>query len=347
MSDKLIALAKELCKDQAALKRLKMHRTTASHKRTYGLSRTFKQVLVSTLQSVSFSLNMDESTSSNVCHMFTILVAYFSEMCNDIVVEDLGSLDVPSFASENLFSALKDLFETHDLPWSNLLSVLSDSASIMRGRVNAAEVKNRSEGALNLLDIDGESCHQMHNVVKKFTFFFEYVLENLFRDVSNEFQYSADSVDLLKEIYFHLGLRFYKPLTHSACRWLSVLGTCIQYEYMIDVYKLYFSGMYRAFIEKQIKKCDKAKDLNGKEDLEKQEQARQKTKKVLLRKYKVSDESLNALETLEMVLINKFRAATPKGQEMKIRVIPTIFDKPLRLALKCHCTNLFWGFQNL
>ena len=38
MSNKLIALAKELCKDKATLKRLKMHQTTASCKLTYGLS---------------------------------------------------------------------------------------------------------------------------------------------------------------------------------------------------------------------------------------------------------------------------------------------------------------------
>ena len=78
--------------------------------------------------------------------------------------------------------------------------------------------------------------------------------------------------------------------------WLSVLGTCIQFEYMIDIYQLYFSGMQRAFNEKQIKKCDKAKDSKGQEDLEKQEQARQKTDKVLVRKCKVSDKFLNALE---------------------------------------------------
>ena len=98
------------------------------------------------------------------------------------------------------------------------MSVLSDSASTMRGAVNGAEVKIRSVVAPNLLDIYGESCHYMYNAVKKFASFFEYSLENLFRDVSNEFQYSADSVDLLKEICFHQGLHFYKPLTYSACR---------------------------------------------------------------------------------------------------------------------------------
>ena len=100
MFDKLIAVPKELCKDEATLKRLKMHRTTASYKLAYGLSQTFQKVLVSTLQSIPFSLNMDESSSSNVCHVFTILVAYFSEICHDIVVEHLASLDVQSCTRE-------------------------------------------------------------------------------------------------------------------------------------------------------------------------------------------------------------------------------------------------------
>ena len=103
---------------------------------------------------------------------------------------------------------------------------------------------------------------------------------------------SSDSVDLPKEICFHLGLHFCKPSTYSACQWLSFLDACIQFEYKIDVYKLYFSGMQRALIEKQINKCEKAKDSEGQEDLEKQEQARQKTKKVLLGKYKVSNKLL-------------------------------------------------------
>lgn len=73
-------------------------------------------MLVSTLQSVPFSLYTDESTFSNVRHVFTILVVYISEMCNNIVVEHLESLDVLFCTIENLFSALKDLFEKHDLP---------------------------------------------------------------------------------------------------------------------------------------------------------------------------------------------------------------------------------------
>ena len=47
---KLIELSKEFSKDKAALKRLKMHRTTAPCKLTYGLGETCKSMLVSALQ---------------------------------------------------------------------------------------------------------------------------------------------------------------------------------------------------------------------------------------------------------------------------------------------------------
>ena len=91
--------------------------------------------------------------SSNVCNVFTILVGYFSERHNGIVVENLRSLDVPSCTSENLFSTLKDMFK----------SVLSDSASTMRDTVNGVEMKIRNEVTPNLLDVDGEFCHHMPN----------------------------------------------------------------------------------------------------------------------------------------------------------------------------------------
>ena len=56
--------------------------------------------------------------------------------------------------------------------WKNLLAVLSDPASTMCGTVLGLETKLRGNLAPHLLDIDGESCHHMHNIVKKFKLFF-------------------------------------------------------------------------------------------------------------------------------------------------------------------------------
>ena len=63
--------------------------------------------------------------------------------------------------------------------------------------------------------------------------------------------YSADSLDLLKEVTFHLGVRFRKPSSFIACHLLSVFDTSIEVQHMLDVYKLYFLAMQKAHIEKK------------------------------------------------------------------------------------------------
>ena len=76
LSESLIELVKDLSKDKAGLERLYMHRTTASYKLTYGLHLTWHNELTNILRETPFSLNMDESTSSNTKYVYTILVFF-------------------------------------------------------------------------------------------------------------------------------------------------------------------------------------------------------------------------------------------------------------------------------
>ena len=90
----------------------------------------------------------------------------------------------------------------------------------MRGKISGVGTLIRARDASHRLGMDEESCHHMHNVVKKLTSFFDYYLENLFRDISNELKYCADSLFLLEEVTLHMGKKFRKPITCNACRWL-------------------------------------------------------------------------------------------------------------------------------
>ena len=99
------------------------------------------------------------------------------------------------------------------LSWKKLIALLADSVNTMRGKISSVETLIRTRDASHLLDIDGESCHHMHNVVKKLTFFFDYYLENLFRDISNEFKYCVDSLFLMEEVTFHMGKKFRNSIT--------------------------------------------------------------------------------------------------------------------------------------
>ena len=94
--ESLIELAKELSKDPKALSKLKMHRTTVSYKLQYGLANTFRLQLTERLRTIIYSLNLDDETSKNLMHVFTVLVSYYDRSAKKVKVEQLASLNVPA-----------------------------------------------------------------------------------------------------------------------------------------------------------------------------------------------------------------------------------------------------------
>ena len=349
MSQRIIDLAKELCKDRPALQKLNMHRTTASYKLIYGLGKTVHEQLTEKLRTTPFSMNMDESTSSNTKHVYTVLVSYYNSDSNEIAVEHLGSIDVPSCTSKNLFRETKKLIEGNNIPWKKLIAMLSDSASTMRGTVTGLETRIRSSVAPHLLDIDGESCHHMHNIVKNFVKYFDNFLEHLFRDISTEFKFSADSLHHLKEVAFHLGIKFRKPDNFIMARWLSVYDNSVEFHHMLDAHKILFSAYEKANIEVQVKHCEKeikkrsttpkstgktVNELTGqkekseknlkkeKSSLLRKEEKRKTTEALVLKKHKTSEASKAVLSDLKDGLVYKYKnSTTKKGKERKTRVI--------------------------
>ena len=67
-----------------------------------------------------------------------------------------------------------------------------DSASLMRGHKSGLETRIREEVAPRLVDIDGDACHHVHNITKRFCSYFENFVENLFRQIYTDFATSAD-----------------------------------------------------------------------------------------------------------------------------------------------------------
>ena len=165
------------------------------------------------------------------------------------------------------------------LSWKKLIALLADSANTMRGKNSGVETLFRTRDACHLLDIDGELCHHMHNVVKKLISFFDYYLENLFRDISNEFKYCNDSFFLLKEVTFHLGKKFRKPITCNPCRWLSVYDVSLEFDGRFDVYRVFFSAFEKTYIQLKIKACNnELKKLDSKNNQLNKEVKSSKTK---------------------------------------------------------------------
>ena len=96
---------------------------------------------------------------------------------------------MPSVDASSLFDKIKEIFEKCNLSFSKLLAMLMDSCSVMRGEKGGLETRVR-EVAPHLIDVDGDSCHDIHNFVKKMTSHFRYSLESLFREIYHDFQHS-------------------------------------------------------------------------------------------------------------------------------------------------------------
>ena len=73
------------------------------------LARGLEKQLFDKLKEVSFSFNIDEATSATLHEVLTLLVSYFCSTINEVAVEHLGSLNLPTVNSEAVFKAVVNL----------------------------------------------------------------------------------------------------------------------------------------------------------------------------------------------------------------------------------------------
>ncbi|CAK6970465.1 uncharacterized protein LOC117537731 isoform X2 [Scomber scombrus] len=151
------------------------------------IRRTYSERTFSNMRRFPFSLNLDESTSNNNKKFLSMLVCYYHEYLRKVMVEHLGSLEVVKVNAASLEKVLCEFFEKNNVPWKNLVSMLMDSCAVMRGSKTGIETRIH-QYCRTLLDIDGDSCHHIHNAAKKFSEPFDSYLEKLFSDLHADHQ---------------------------------------------------------------------------------------------------------------------------------------------------------------
>ena len=143
--------------------------------------------MLSKVRSTYYPLNLDEATSSNHHRVLTVSASYFNQG-EKVVFEHLASNNVPAVTIENILNTLINLFKEKSMPWKNLLATLIGSCNVMRGSKNALEKQIKEKRPAKLLDIDGDSCHHIHDVAEKFKKHFDANLELLFINIYNVFK---------------------------------------------------------------------------------------------------------------------------------------------------------------
>ena len=245
----LVDLAKELASDPKALSQLSLDRRTASYKTTYGMGECYRERLVTNLKTTPFSMNLDESTSANNKHILTVLVSYYNSELSTVVYEHWESVELVKLDSGSIYESIVQLMETNQVPWEKLVSVLMDSCNVMRGKKSGVETRLRENKAPHLLDVDGDSCHHVHNSVKRFSQPFQSYLEDLFTDIHNDFKWSTDQKELLQEVCELLNIKYTTPERFLEHRWLSAFDLSSSTSILMDAYLV----IYHAFLSKEDK----------------------------------------------------------------------------------------------
>ena len=298
----LIKLCQQLAKDPKALSELKMDHCTASYKMIFGLASFFTKELVEELKNTFFCLNLDESTNSNQEKVVAVLVSYFASEKKEIIVRHLESFTVIKADAESIFLKIEEMFEKHQLPWENLVSVLMDWCSTMRGKKSGLETRLR-EKAPHLLDINGDSVHHAHNVAKSFTAPFNYYLEGLFNSIHSDCLYSSDLRDELERICTILNVKYTRPESFTSHCFINAHKLAVDTDRLFDAYTV----MYFAFLEKSDK------------------QKLQKLIDSILVKHEVSKEGSVEIEKSLQKLAKK--TMTKDGKERKERIIGKLYDE--------------------
>ena len=294
----LIEYAKEMAHDSRVLVSVNMERTTANYKLREGLGVAYHEELVSDLKMTKFSINLDECFCAKNEKVLSILVAYFSENLKEVVVKHYASISLVTVNAQTLFDAIIDMFRNDEIPLDNLVSDLSDSTNYMRGKVNGFETKLR-DAAPHLLDVDGDICHHVHNVVKKFTGFFGRKVEALLDDIHTDCKWSPDLRERLEKLCTICDVKFNNPKQRISHRWLSGLDCSLPVHNMFPA----LTVLYSAWLQKD--------DVGLYKD--------------------VVDEitdglSINAKKVIrKMVEKRKLKSLTKAGRERKERIVESLF----------------------
>ncbi|GFO24470.1 hypothetical protein PoB_005097500 [Plakobranchus ocellatus] len=105
------------------------------------------------MKNMPFSLNIDESTSKgNKKRVLNILVCFFCEEAQKSVTHLYSSVELTVVNAETVFQALMQELRKDGIPLENIVSILTDSAAYMAGRINGFLAKMK-EVAPDIVDI--------------------------------------------------------------------------------------------------------------------------------------------------------------------------------------------------
>ena len=98
-----------------------------------------------------------------------------------------------------------------------------------------------------MLDIGGNTCHEIHDAMKRFCDPFLGFVEKVLDDLNADTKFSSSIKDYLQEVCFLLSLPYLTPPQHTSHHWLSAHDCTNKILPMVDaLYVFYYSWVPKA-----------------------------------------------------------------------------------------------------
>ncbi|CAM4597135.1 unnamed protein product [Leuciscus chuanchicus] len=116
--------------------------------------------------------------------------------------------------------------------------MLMDPCGVMRGSKMGLETRVRQNHCPALFDVDGDSCHHIHNAAAPFSNH----LEKLFSDLHSDHQWASDQLTYLREICEFMSIPGSVPKRFVQHHWLLAYDVAIGTQRLLPAYNILYYG---------------------------------------------------------------------------------------------------------
>ena len=224
LNDHTTKMFPKMFPDSAIASSFKCSRTKMAYNITHGTYETHKNILDSKLKENVFSLQIDESNKMYGKKFLVMLVKFFDSEVDKITTRFWELKVCNKSEAKDIISCITDTFFKHDIPFKNLIQIMSDSPNVMRGQYKGVITQMRDKFAPHLIDIGGCSLHYVHNAVKNATHFLYKAecIEEFLQDVNTFFNTHVEFAEDFSKLQEELQVKQHCLIQYTVVRFLSI-----------------------------------------------------------------------------------------------------------------------------
>lgn len=210
--------------DSAIAAGYKFGKTKMTYTIRHGTYKTFVCDLNKRLKENAFSLQVDESNKMHGKKFFIMLVKFYDTELGKVVNRFWESKITNKGDSDSLVKAITTTFEEHDVPFDNLLQIMSDSPNVMRGDHKGVIAQITKKYAPHLIDLGGCSLHHVSNAVKNATPKLHKAekIEEFLQDTSSFFSFHVEFANEFSDLQEELEIDQHRLIKYIQVRFLSI-----------------------------------------------------------------------------------------------------------------------------